>query len=422
MTLLVISPDFISHYSPLAVVARAAKLAGKRVIVATGVNMAPHVQAEGFEWTLLQLGKGANSGIADQNPAIKRFLSATKEGAMATIRCQALDREKDLLWQPEQVAKNIAQLCEQIEPDNILVDHISFGSTLGVYATGRKFTTLIPGHPSQLPVGQERYGIPAQWPLCMQPEPAVLAQQEQITDRVTAAFTKRWNEALAIIAPTMAPVKDAFRIHGDLVLYNSSKQYQATRRSPNLPKNHQFIGPLIRDEVLAEPYRQWLEEADGRPQVYVALGTFLSHRADVLGNISDALQQAGARVAMAIGATPIAEFEPLPKDWLIEPSLPQVGLLRECDIIIHHGGNNSVQEALGLGVRQIIMPFSTDQFANAADLERTGHASVVSPNHICIATLAQLIKSTMALPKPEKLMPLNPKLLASTLTGHKHYF
>ncbi len=63
MTLLVISPDFISHYSPLAVVARAAKQAGMRVIFATGTNMATHVEAEGFEWTLLQLSQGANSGI-----------------------------------------------------------------------------------------------------------------------------------------------------------------------------------------------------------------------------------------------------------------------------------------------------------------------------------------------------------------------
>ena len=422
MTLLVISPDFISHYSPLAVVARAAKLAGKRVIVATGVNMAPHVQAEGFEWTLLQLGKGANSGIADQNPAIKRFLSATKEGAIATIRCQALDREKDLLWQPEQVAKKIALLCEQIDPDDILVDHISFGSTLGVYATGRTFTTLIPGHPSQLPVGHERYGIPADWPACMLPEPGALAQQEHITDRVTTRFTERWNEALSVIAPTMAPVKDAFRVHGHKVLYNSSKQYHAISRLKDLPKHHQFIGPLIRDEILAERYRRWLDQADGRPQVYVALGTFLSHRADVLCSISDALQKAGARVAMAIGASPIQAFEPLPKDWLIEPSLPQVGLLRECDIIIHHGGNNSVQEALGLGVRQIIMPFSTDQFANAADLERTGQATVVSPNHICTTTLAQMIKDAMALPKPKKVIPVNPSLLASALSGRKYSF
>jgi zeaxanthin glucosyltransferase len=416
MTLLVISPDFISHYSPLAVVARAAKKAGQRVVMATGVNMAPYAEAEGFEWQMLQLSQSANSGIAVQNPAILRFLNATREGPIATIRCQALDREKDLLWHPVVVAQEIAQLCEQINPNDILVDHVSFNSTLGVYATGRPFTTLVPGHPSQLPVGNERYGIPAAWPACMQPDPNELTQQEQVTDRVTTAFTDRWNAALSIIAPTMEPVKDAFRVHGDQVLYNSPKQYHAMNRLQHLPVHHQFIGPLIRDDVLEVRHRQWLDDADGRPIVYVALGTFLSHRADVLSKISTALQQANVRVAMAIGATPISTFEPIPHGWLIEPSLPQVGLLCACDIIIHHGGNNSVQEALGLGVRQIILPFSTDQFANASDLERTGQALVISPNHICPPTLAELIHTTMALPKPKKLLPAFPVVFASALT------
>lgn len=415
MILLVISPDFISHYNPLAVVARAAKLAGHQVIFATGTNMAPRVKEEGFEWTLLQLSQGANSGIVDQDAAITRFLSATREGPMATILCQALDREKDLLWEPLQVARNIAQLCEQIRPDEILVDHISFGSTLGVYATGRSFTTLVPGHPSQLPVGTERYGIPSVWPGCMQPDAEVLTAQEHITDRVTNTFTQRWNAALAVIAPSMKPVADAFRVHGKQVLYNSSKQYHATARCGHLPARHQFIGPLIRHEALTQPYRQWLDQVDARPLVYVALGTFLSHRTDVLRLLSTALQRAGARVAMAIGASPIAEFEPLPKGWLLEPSLPQVGLLGACDLIIHHGGNNSVQEALALGVRQIILPFSTDQFANAADLERTGQATVISPNHISPNTFAEVIKTTLALPKPKPVMPLSPDLLASAL-------
>jgi|TARA_B110000879_G_scaffold71153_1_gene99383 zeaxanthin glucosyltransferase len=419
MTLLVISPDFISHYNPLAVVARAAKQAGSRVVFATGTNMQPHAKAEGFEWVLLQLSQGANSGIVNQDAAIKRFLSATRDGPMATILCQALDREKDLLWEPLQVARNIAQLCDLIQPDEILVDHISFGSTLGVYATGRRFTTLVPGHPSQLPVGTERYGIPAVWPSCMQPEAEALTAQKHITDRVTKTFTQRWNAALAIIAPSMPPVKDAFRVHGDQVLYNSPKQYHASERLDHLPIQHQFVGPLIRHEALTQPYRQWLDQVDDRPLVYVALGTFLSHRVDVLKLLSSALQGAGARVAMAIGASPMSEFEPLPEGWLIEPTLPQVGLLGACDLIIHHGGNNSVQEALALGVRQIILPFSTDQFANGADLERTGQATVISPNHIASSGFSEVIKTALALPKPKPLIALSPALLARTLAPKK---
>ena len=106
---------------------------------------------------------------------------------------------------------------------------------------------------------------------------------------------------------------------------------------------------------------------------------------------------------MAIGANDKALFEPIPDGWLVASSLPQVGLLSGCDLVIHHGGNNSVQEALAMGVRQIIMPFSTDQFANAADLELVDQCQVLSPNHIQPQELANTIKLQLALPRPKKL-------------------
>ena len=60
-------------------------------------------------------------------------------------------------------------------------------------------------------------------------------------------------------------------------------------------------------------------------------------------------------------------------------------------MIVHHGGNNSVQEALATGVQQVVLPFSTDQFSNAADLERIGAACVLSPNEATAADLALAI-------------------------------
>ena len=77
---------------------------------------------------------------------------------------------------------------------------VSFASTLGMYATGRPFVTLVPGHPSQLPVGAERYGVPAIWPLRIRPDALRLAELNGIVDRVTQAFTDRWNSALAAVA------------------------------------------------------------------------------------------------------------------------------------------------------------------------------------------------------------------------------
>jgi UDP:flavonoid glycosyltransferase YjiC (YdhE family) len=122
--------------------------------------------------------------------------------------------------------------------------------------------------------------------------------------------------------------------------------------------------------------------------VYVALGTFLSYRGDVLARLADALRHVGARAAIATGATPPDALGPVPPDWIVAPQLPQVAMLRHADVAVHHGGNNSVQESLAAGVRQVVLPFSTDQFSNAADLERIGAACVLSPNDATVADLA----------------------------------
>lgn len=417
MTLLVLSPDFASHYGPMAVVAHAVRSAGRRVVVATGEQLRERVEADGFEWRLLQLGAGSNAGVAHQDPGLDRFIEATAQGPMATIRLQALNREQDLLWQPERIAVHVARLCDEIEPGQILVDHVSFSSTLAAYATGRSFATLVPGHPSQLPAGSERYGIPAIWPEQMQPEPADLSELHRIVDRVTDAFTARWNSALAAIAPGLPLVEDAFRVHGQRVLFNTVRELHDPARSHFLPHNHHFVGPLVRDERLPSTLHQWRSRPDDTAQVYVALGTFLSHRADVLSRLADALRHLGVRAAIATGAVPIDRLGPLPDLWVVAPRLPQVAMLRSADLIIHHGGNNSVQEALGEGLRQLVLPFSTDQFSNAADLERIGAACVRSPNSSTPADLASAIEVALDAPRPPSLPALSQEQLVDAVFG-----
>lgn len=400
MTLLVISPDYASHYGPLAVIARAAQQDGRRVVVATGHSLRSRVIAQGFEWRELNLAASSNSGVVAKNPSIERFLAATRKGALDTIRYQAMQRQIDLLWQPEQVVAAIISLHNDLEPDEVLVDHVSFGSTLAMYALGKSFITLVPGHPSQLPVGDERYGIPAQWPACLSPDSVQLSDVERLADAVTTAFTDRWNTALATIAPGRPPVEDAFRVHGRRVLYNSVASYHSALRWAALPADHRFVGPLLREEALPENLTSWRHHKDGRPQVYVALGTFLSHRVDVLKGIAEALRKVGARAAMAIGSMPKHELGPIPDDWIVARELPQVAMLQYADLAIHHGGNNSVQECLGTGVRQLVLPFSTDQFANAADLERVGVASVLAPNKISAVELTDAILMRLDAPLP----------------------
>ena len=417
MTLLVISPDFASHYGPLSVVASAVRRSGHRVVVATGPTMRPRVLSDGLEWRRLQLGAESNGGVAALAPTVRRFLEATRNGAVATIRHQALERERDLLWEPERVAADILALVEDVDPDLTLVDQVSFGSTLGVYASGRPFVTLVPGHPSQLPVGDERYGIPPSWPLGWQPTMPALDELEQLSDRVTDAMTDRWNRALAAVTTSRPPVADATRVHGERVLYNAPAALQCPTRRTDLPSGSRFVGPLVRlpepNGVAIDVSTDWM----ARPLVYVAFGTFLSHRDDVLAVVADALRGLDVRAAIALGATPPDRIGVVPDDWVVGSHLPQVELLQHAALAIHHGGNNSVQESLTAGVRQVVLPFSTDQFANAADLERVAGATTLDPNAVDRDAVAAAVTAGLASGAPERIDPPSDSRLADVVMG-----
>ena len=401
MRLLVLSPDFASHWTPVSVVAGIARDAGHEVVVATGPTLRSRVESAGFAWRHLRLGRDANDGVAigrdaAEATAIARFVAATRVGAIATLALQADERLTDLLFEPERVVTDVGRLVDDIEPDRLVVDHVSFNSTPAAIGTGRPFTTVVPGHPSQLPVGDERYGLPVSWPTAVAPRPDELDDLRRRCDRVAERFTERWNRARRATDPGADAVDDAFVVTGDRVVLHWSAEHHGPNRTALLPPGTTFAGPLTRTEALVGAPGG---PTDGRPLVYVALGTFLSHRGDVLARLAEALRKLDVRVAMATGATPTDRIGPVPEHWWVAERLPQVALLSHASVAVSHGGNNSVQEALAAGVDQVLLPFSTDQFAIAADLERAGVAGVADPNRATAHDLATEIADRLERPR-----------------------
>lgn len=402
MRLLVLSPDFASHWAPLSAVALAARRAGHEVVVATGTTLRPSVEASDLPWRHLRLGRDANDGVATGRDAVgsaalRRFVDATRSGAVATLTLQADERLDDLLFEPERVIADVGELVDDLDPDRLVVDHVSFNSTLAAVATGRPVTTIVPGHPSQLPVGDERYGLPPSWPAAIAPPRDALDGLRARCELVADRFTARWNEARAAVDASAPAVDDAFTVTGDRVLLHWSAAHHDPERTTLLPAGTTFAGPLTRDE---QPVPRPGGARDPRPLVYVALGTFLSHRGDVLARLAEALRRLPVRVALATGATAPDHIGPVPDGWWVAARLPQVAVLAHADVAISHGGNNSVQEALAAGVTQLLLPFSTDQFAVAADLERVGLATVLDPNRASPSELAEAIATALARPRP----------------------
>ncbi|MEY2848462.1 MAG: hypothetical protein RI885_1127 [Actinomycetota bacterium] len=404
MTLLIISPDYVSHLLPLATLGTAWQSAGERVVVATGPATASIVERFGFDRVDLQLGRGSNPGVirAEQQPsgeddALRGFFEATRRGPVETLAFQAEARLTDLMWDPVRVARRVQAVVAEVQPDAILVDHLAFSARLALAAGRIPHADVVLGHPSALPVGDEVYGFPPAWPVEFPRSESAVADLRMLCERVAASFTREWNTALAALSPSAAPSADAFAEHGDLLLYNYPSELSDPGRAPLLPP-HAFLGSALRTEPRDPEVDAWLGSS-GEPFVYVSFGSFLSVRDDVLARVAAALRTLGLRAALALGSADRSALGDLPATWLVREFLPQVTLLERAALAVTHGGNNSVTEAMTCGVPLVVLPFSTDQFAGAAAIERTGFGVVLPPNSATVDELASAIDSVMRMPR-----------------------
>jgi MGT family glycosyltransferase len=396
MTLLVISPDYASHLLPLAAIATAWQHRGERVVVATGPATAPIVRQFGFEHVPLQLGRGSNPGVikpedqpVDEDLSLRAFFDATRLGMTATLHHQASERLTDLMWQPATKAAETVDVVERVRPDAIVVDHLAFSARLGLAAARIPYADVVLGHPSALPVGDELYGFPSDWPAAFAPDDRAMAELRDLCDRVSVAFTAEWNAALGSIDGSAAPSRSAFGESGAFLLFNYPRELADPERAALLPP-HEYLGSVPRDDSGDLEVERWIA-SDSSPFVYVSFGSFLSVRDDVLARVADALRSTGLRAAIATGSGDAAQLGRVPNGWLVREYLPQVTLLRHAAAAVTHGGNNSVTEAMTFGVPLVVLPFSTDQFAGAAALERAGVAEALDPNTATEAELADAL-------------------------------
>lgn len=402
-TTLLVSPDYRSHFEPLASVADLLRERGDRVVVATGEAMTPAAHDRGVEVCTVRLAPGSNDGVADRATfdrtdasALDQFVDATRSGFVATLAHQARARRHELLWRPEVVVRELLDVAARVGADRMVVDQVSLVSTLAARASGLPFVTFVPGHPTQLPVAGERYGDAIAWPQALAPDRESLVALGELAAAVDADLTAVFNSCLASCADGVAAVDSAFAVHGDVVLYRWEESLHDPLRRGRLPNGRADLGPMI-DPAVGRAHRSSSE----RPLVVVSLGTFLAHRDDVLARCAAALRTLPVRAAIAVGPHDPAQVGAVPDDWLVVPWLPQRELLAEAEVLITHGGNGSVQEALANGTRLVVLPMSTDQPAIAADLERTGRGVALDPNALDADFVASVVADLLATPRPD---------------------
>ena len=153
-----------------------------------------------------------------------------------------------------------------------------------------------------------------------------------------------------------------------LNLYSYPAEADYRRDRPLGPTWHR-LGSSVRaaDTLWALP--EHLRSRDGA-LIYLSLGSLGSADVGLMQRLVDLLATTEHRVIVSKG--PLADQIVLHDNQTGEGFLPQPAILPQVDLVITHGGNNTVTEAFHHGKPMIVLPLFWDQVDNAQRIDETG--------------------------------------------------
>ncbi|HEU5484729.1 MAG TPA: glycosyltransferase [Microlunatus sp.] len=146
----------------------------------------------------------------------------------------------------------------------------------------------------------------------------------------------------------------------------------------------------------------WLEQPATTPRVYLTLGTVSFGAVEVLRRTALEIAALDAELLIAVGP----EGDPsllgdLPPQVRCERFVDQAAVLRQVDLIVHHGGTGTVLAALEVGLPQVILPQGADQPFNADLIQRAGAGRSQSNDDYTAGSISQLVGPLLG-PCPER--------------------
>ncbi len=157
--------------------------------------------------------------------------------------------------------------------------------------------------------------------------------------------------------------------HLNLSIYPDAADY--LRTNPLAPTWH-GLESSVRDTE--EPWSvpgALLDEDGDDSLVYLSLGSLGSADVDLMRRLVDVLGRTPHRYIVSKG--PRADEFELPDNMWGEARVPQTSIIPEVDLVITHGGNNTITESLHFGKPMVVLPLFWDQYDNAQRMHELGY-------------------------------------------------
>ena len=338
------------------------KRRGAHVVFVVEESFAGTLEAQGFEEALMRL-KPAPTASALESPGQfwKEFVRDTtpefRKPTIEQLEGFVLPVWQELVDGARYVDGRLGEIFEEVRPDVIVQDNVV--GFPAVVASGRPWVRIVSCNPLELkdpalPPTFSGYptGDRARWD-------EFRARYRDLHAPLQQGFSEFCVERGAPPLPGIEFIHESPYL--DLYLYPPDADYERSRP----------LGPWRRlGSCVREAGAGYVLPADERRTLYLSLGSLGSADVALMQKLIDTLGTTEHRVVVSMG--PQHEELRLADNMVGEEFLPQPSILPEVDLVIAHGGNNTVTESLHFGKPMVVLPLFWDQHDNAQRMQELG--------------------------------------------------
>jgi MGT family glycosyltransferase len=334
---------------------------GARVIFVVEESFAGTLEAHGFEEALMRLkpppeveeapGQFWKDFVRDTAPEFRKPTIEQLETFILPVWQELVDGAR-------YVDDRLREIFGELEPDVIVEDNVV--AFPAVAALGRPWVRIVSCNPlelkgAELPPAFSGYptGDRAVWD-------DFRRRYRELHEPLQTEFSVFCEERGAPPLPELEFIHESPFLN--LYLYPAELDYE---RSQALTASWQRLESCVRavdEEFQAPPGEGAL--------VYVSLGSLGSADIELMRRLVSALAETPHRYVISKG--PQHDLIELAPNMTGAEFLPQPAILPHVDLVITHGGNNTVTESIHFGKPMIVLPLFWDQHDNAQRLAECG--------------------------------------------------
>jgi MGT family glycosyltransferase len=330
---------------------------GHRIVFIVEESFAGTLEAKGFEERLMRLapppdepeapGQFWKDFIRDTAPVFRRPTIEQLEGFIQPTWQALCDGAR-------YVEPRLREIVGELEPDVIVQDNV-----VGFAAvTSRGWVRIVSCNPCELKDPQ----VP---PVFSGYSVDDRSGWDEFRAEYERAHLALWQDFDAFMRDSGASaLPDLEFIHDSplLNLYLYPEEADYTRTRPLADTWHRL------DSCVRATDAEW--EEDFAADVYLSLGSLGSADVDLMRRLVATLADSPHRFIVSKGPQH-TEFE-LADNMRGAEFVPQVSILPHVDLVITHGGNNTVTECFYFGKPMIVLPLFWDQYDNAQRVDELG--------------------------------------------------